>query len=167
MDPWLHTAIMLMVNAYLVWVLVRVMRAVKRMKQSDLFADAPFKAECSRHTWDRTEVEEASGVDKVLYCTECGMVSGTDTRYFKREAVEKMAAQRKLIADFKEAKFNLIRSFVQEMRSFLREDRSTVENEAENMTRELLDKVNQLEYDFVVRKNALMRMDGTEQRKSQ
>jgi len=96
-NGWTEVAILLLVNVYLVFVLLRVMRWAKAQQGggSILFVNQPWKADCRPHSWQKEKYIDAKKEEvHVLYCTECGLISGSN-RYFRKEAIDYVNEARK------------------------------------------------------------------------
>lgn len=96
-NGWLEVAILLVVNIYLVFVLIRVNKWAKASgKQgNNLFVYEPWIENCGPHAWEKEEYTDASQEKVyVLYCKDCGYIAGQE-RYFRKEAIERVNAARK------------------------------------------------------------------------
>lgn len=94
-NGWLEVAILLLINLYLLHVLIRVSKWAKSAKPgSNLFVYEPWKEGCGPHKWEREEYIDISKEKVyVLYCDECGLISGQE-RYFRKEAIERVTKAR-------------------------------------------------------------------------
>jgi hypothetical protein len=91
---------MLFVNAFLFYILMRVIKLTKQAKEMSVFTDQPAIPDCKRHEWSKTYVYENNTSDKVMYCKECGYISDDKNRYFKAPMLAKLRKQSDLSAAF-------------------------------------------------------------------
>jgi len=155
----IYIILMVLVNYFLLRILFRLIRRTKELRLGgELYASTPAKPGCGPHFWEIADVPLEGKIKSVLYCTNCGSVSGSDERFLKPEPLDRLNKQRVLMQEFKEAKYLMIKAFTKELKEAPESDPS----EAEKTTIKFLEKVAEMEKDFLLRARKLMRMNGTD-----
>lgn len=153
----LNLIMMVLINIFLVYVLVKVYRATKAVKVKSNFTNTPAIENCTLHKWEMMELYENGEKALTRYCSECGYLSQENRdRYLKEGMLKNVKRQKELVDKYNSEKNALISNFINSFNTV------NQPQDQELLTRKLLMESSALDNKLWADKLGLMGIDGTE-----